>query len=340
MYSVVVAEDEHWIRRGIVEMVNRTGGIFQVAGEAENGDEAWRLIRERCPSMLITDIEMPQKDGLSLVKNIDDAKLPVVSIIVSGYDRFEYAQQGARYGISEYLLKPVMQESLLEALERSVYRLELLHPVHEQMALIRSFLDNLTGMDVYQVHKELALLMQAILKTPRIHRGSKLALLRIFAGRWRALMESYFDGYAQPPASPGEETEETLAQQLRQLAEDWSRYTRKQDQSRSFRLVIKQACELAQQAYMKEISLADAAGHTGLSVSHFSALFKQHTGDSYVSYVNRIRIDKAKQLLLEPDLKIYQVAEIVGFVSVPYFTRIFKAVAGQSPNAYRKGLGI
>ncbi|MNC56738.1 HTH-type transcriptional regulator YesS [compost metagenome] len=124
------------------------------------------------------------------------------------------------------------------------------------------------------------------------------------------------------------------------MAEDWSRYTRKQDHSGSFRLVIRQACEQAKQAYMKEISLADAAGHAGLSVSHFSALFKQHTGDSYVSYVNRVRIDKAKQLLLEPDLKIYQVAEMVGFVSVPYFTRIFKAIAGQSPNAYRKELGI
>lgn len=338
MYHVVIAEDEHWIRRGLAEMVNRTDGRFKVVGEAGDGREAWTLIQERSPSLLITDIEMPRKDGLSLIKDIDEARVPVVSIVVSGYDNFDYARQGVRYGVSEYLLKPVREETLLEALERSVYRLELLHPVHEQQMMIQSFLEHLSAMDNHRILKEQSHLVQAIAKNSHIHPGSKLGLLRIFAGRWENLLEADFPDYARLPETDG--TEEALRQRLQRLGEEWARRNGNQMEKRSFRLVIRQACEHAEKHYMQELTLAAASRQAGLSASHFSALFKQHTGDSYVNYINRLRIDKAKQLLLEPDLKIYQVAEMVGFSSIPYFTRLFKTVAGMSPNEYRKGMGI
>jgi two-component system response regulator YesN len=77
-----------------------------------------------------------------------------------------------------------------------------------------------------------------------------------------------------------------------------------------------------------------------MSVSHFSALFKRSTGVTYLNYVNNKRIEKAKELLLVPELKIYEVADKVGFASLPHFNRIFKQEAGVTPLEYRKRLGI
>ncbi len=338
MYHVLVAEDEFWIRSGIVEMVDRIGGGFKVVGEAETGVEAWNLIQELCPTVLITDIMMPQMDGLSLIKQIEEIKFPIVSILISGYDNFAYAQQGIRYGVSEYLLKPVQEEMLKEALERSIHRLEMLHPVHDQLMQIQAFIDKMQSMDALQINSEQSQLIQSIIKNRHSHTSSKLGLLRILAGKISDLLEYSYHDFRKIAVDGG--SEESLMRYIGQLIELWCQYSKNQDNRRSFRLVIKQACDYAEKNYMQEISLSHIAEYVGLSVSHFSALFKQHTGDSFVNYLNGIRIDKAKKLLLEPDLKIYQVADMVGFSSLPYFNRVFKNIIGMSPNEYRKGMGI
>ncbi|WP_372630627.1 helix-turn-helix domain-containing protein [Cohnella sp.] len=338
MYHVLVAEDEHWVRSGIVEMIDRIGGGFKVVGEADNGAEAWNLIQELCPTVLITDIMMPKLDGLSLLKQIDEIKFPIISIIISGYDNFGYAQQGIRYGVSEYVLKPIRQETLKEALERSIYRLEMLSPVHEQLMAVQSFVNHLQDMDVDQIHSELSALMKSIAGNRKSHPSSKLGLLRILAGKLDVLLEYFYPSYEKIASADG--SEEELKQRIQKLTEQWCRLGRTANENKSVRLVMKKACDYAEKHYMQEISLSQIADYVGLSVSHFSALFKQSTDDSFVNYLNQIRIDKAKKLLLEPDLKIYQVAEIVGFSSVPYFNRVFKNITGWSPNEYRKGMGL
>ncbi|GJM76054.1 hypothetical protein HMSSN036_82700 [Paenibacillus macerans] len=98
--------------------------------------------------------------------------------------------------------------------------------------------------------------------------------------------------------------------------------------------------EYVQQNYAREITLGQIAEYTDLSVSRFCVLFKQHYGDSFINYLNKYRIEKAKQLLLEPDLKVYEVADMVGFSSLPYFNRLFKSLTDESPGEYRRSLGL
>lgn len=336
MYHILVAEDEHWIRSGIVEMIDRIGGGFKVTGEASNGIEAWNLIQELWPTVLITDIMMPKMDGLSVIRQIDEMQLPIISIILSGYDNFTHAQQGIRYGVSEYLLKPVKEDALKEALERSVSRLERLHPLHEQLMDIQDFLNRLPKMDAQQLMLEQAQLVKAIL-THRSHPGSKQGLLRIFSGKFNDLLEYENPGFQRIHLQDPDD--EAIRQHFQQLAELWCQSNTNRHDMPS-RLIVKKACDYVEKSYMNEISLSHIAEYTGLSVSHFCALFKQNVGDSFVNYMNRYRIDRAKQLLLEPDLKIYEVADLVGFSSLPYFNRVFKNVTRMSPNEFRKSMGI
>lgn len=91
-----------------------------------------------------------------------------------------------------------------------------------------------------------------------------------------------------------------------------------------------------EQNYQKKLSVSKIAGSVFLSESRLSHLFKKETGISLVGYLNRYRIDKAKELLWQSSLSINDIANEVGFQSLPHFNRIFKDFCKISPGNYRK----
>lgn len=88
--------------------------------------------------------------------------------------------------------------------------------------------------------------------------------------------------------------------------------------------------------YMRKISVEDVAAQVFLSASRFSHLFKKEAGSSFVQYLNKYRIEKAKELLLNTNMCMTDVSEAVGFVNHTHFNRIFKKLEGQSPAALKK----
>jgi len=88
--------------------------------------------------------------------------------------------------------------------------------------------------------------------------------------------------------------------------------------------------------HSKELSLSEVCKTLAVSKSYFSALFKQHTGMTFVEYVTGVRIKRAKELLLTSDLKSYEVADRVGFGDAHYFSLTFKKQVGASPTEYRE----
>ena len=72
-----------------------------------------------------------------------------------------------------------------------------------------------------------------------------------------------------------------------------------------------------------------------MSISYFSAQFKQHTGKTFVEYLTDVRLEQAKELLSFHDMKTYEIAESVGYSDPQYFSVIFKRHVGVSPKQYR-----
>lgn len=99
--------------------------------------------------------------------------------------------------------------------------------------------------------------------------------------------------------------------------------------------VIEKAVNYIEENYQKDISLDDIANHVALSKIYFCTYYKQHTGESFTSTLNRIRIEKAKKLLLQSDIKVSSLHELVGYKSLRYFYRVFKEHTGLTPNEYR-----
>jgi len=92
------------------------------------------------------------------------------------------------------------------------------------------------------------------------------------------------------------------------------------------------------QKFREELSLPDVARVVNMSANYFSEKFKQATGLNFVEYVARTRIEKARNLLLNPNMRISEVAFEVGFQSLSQFNRAFKKIVGQSPSHFRAGL--
>src|ERR1043166_3327099 len=102
--------------------------------------------------------------------------------------------------------------------------------------------------------------------------------------------------------------------------------------------VIARAKQFIQQNQSEQLSLAQVAKAVNTSTFHFCKLFKKATGLNFTDYVSRVRIEKAKNLLLNHNLRISEVAFEVGFQSLSNFNRGFKRIVGQSPSEYRAQL--
>jgi len=100
---------------------------------------------------------------------------------------------------------------------------------------------------------------------------------------------------------------------------------------------VERALHYIHENYNADLSLETVAAAVLVNPSHLSRTFKKETGDVVTDYINRIRIEKAKELLVFSDMLVYEVAEAVGFKDSAYFSLVFKKTTGASPKKYKSG---
>lgn len=103
--------------------------------------------------------------------------------------------------------------------------------------------------------------------------------------------------------------------------------------------VLYKAVDYIRRNYMKKLTLEEVARSVYLNPSYFSKIFKDEMGCSFVGYVNRIRVEKGKEMLLDLSVPLTDVSSTVGFDEQCYFTRVFKKMTGMTPGVYRKTRG-
>jgi AraC-like DNA-binding protein len=102
--------------------------------------------------------------------------------------------------------------------------------------------------------------------------------------------------------------------------------------------VITRAKEYIHEHQTEELSLGQVAKAVNTSTFYFCKMFKKITGINFTDYLSRVRIEKSKNLLLNPNLRVSEIAFEVGFQSLTHFNRVFKKILGQSPTEYRAQL--
>jgi len=99
--------------------------------------------------------------------------------------------------------------------------------------------------------------------------------------------------------------------------------------------VITKAKQFIEEHHTEDLSLGQVAQAVHTSVFYFCKLFKKTTGVNFTEFVSRTRVEKAKNLLLNPNLRVSEIAYEVGFQSLTHFNRVFKKAMGESPSEYR-----
>lgn len=203
-----------------------------------NMNEALIKYEDVKPTIIITDICMPEGSGLMLAEKIRKIDEHVIIFVLSGFDDFSYVRKAFLLGVDDYLLKPLSLSELDEKL-------------HTQM-------------------KEIL---------------------------------------PKKEAGPSDSKDKDLRHMVDQYINE--------NLSRS-------------------ISMQEAADKANLSYHYFSKIFKKYVGTSFTKYVNEIKMDVAKELIMDPTIRINEIAYKLGFKESNHFSRTFKKTYGIYPTAYRE----
>ena len=242
MLKVLIVEDEEMIRKGIVLTVDWAALDCVVVGEATNGVQGLEAARRLEPSLIITDLKMPQMDGIEMLTALRAEGCTAYVIILTAYDNFAYAQSALRLGAVDYLLKPFHDGDL----ENAVTRIQQ---------------------------------------------------------RRRPAAEATPIGAA-----------------------------RKGDKSK----YVLEAMDYISKHYNEpDISVGTVAQSLNISEGYLSHTFKKETDYTLLNYLTRYRIHKAMELLKDCRVKVYEVAEQVGYRDIAYISATFKKYAGISPSEYQ-----
>lgn len=118
MIKIMVVDDNALVRRAVCETIDWAAMGCEIEGSLTNGIEGLRYAKEHHPDIIITDIKMPGMDGLEMVKALKEEYDTFSSIVITGFDEFQYAQQALRLGAADILLKPIENKELVETVRR------------------------------------------------------------------------------------------------------------------------------------------------------------------------------------------------------------------------------
>lgn len=239
MYHILIVEDEYLLRSELAFCEDWASLGFSAPLLAEDGEQGLRLALEKKPDVILTDIRMPNLDGLGMIREIREKELKCLCIVLSGYDDFTYAVEALRYGVMDYLLKPLDEQRLHQALGKAVKLLD------ERQTT---------------------------------------------------------EGVEPTPVS---------------------------------NLYLQKAIEYMKEHYASDIRISDVAQALYISDAYLGRLFIREHHTKFTDYLNQLRIQKSLQLLRDPQLKLYQVAQMIGYRDQQYFSNVFKRMMSLTPFQYR-----
>lgn len=136
-FHILLVDDEYYLRQSLKRRIDELDNGFVVSKEAANGAEALEILRSENIQVVISDIRMPEMDGLELAQRIRELYPDIRVIILTGYADFAYAQEALRQGVADYLLKPVNSEDLESVLSRIRLQLEKIYRLPDDDSLSR-----------------------------------------------------------------------------------------------------------------------------------------------------------------------------------------------------------
>lgn len=361
MNRVLIVDDEPIIRLSLAKKVKECDETAIVAGTAADGQEALKWLGGHFADLCITDVKMPNMNGLELIRSIKTSYPWMHCIVVSSYDDFSYVKQSLELNVIDYILKPVDTTELRRVLKKAMAEMSrnrkdaaarlLLNklPHHRDMLerwlkaaetllvekiplLIVDTLDMLESWVQRQYHllpelatQWLGVVYETLLKECRYEPAALPAEIRAtFEMLTHAQLRTYFRVCAVHDLERG------ACQLIARMQEE---------RNRKGSRIVAQVKEYVEKHYAGRITLQDVADALGISRTYLASLFKQETGMTFLNYLVSVRMEKARELLLNTPMKVYEITSSVGYENSIHFAKLFKEYFGLNPMEYKKRMG-
>lgn len=398
MWRLVVADDEPKIRRGIENVLNWKEFNIEIVGEAEDGEIALEVIKEKKPDIIFLDINMPFLNGLNLLQKLKDIHNNSIVIIISGYDDFSYAQKALQFNVFDYILKPVNKKKMEEIIVKAVDKLNEIKKENNHLEWINKQINeniNVLKKNFFSEWLNNKLSDEEVLKEMeffniKFEESIGIIVVRlidklnieIVDKKWNAellefavenLLEEKFKQLNIKFIFNDDKKNIVLISTIDEMI-DWITITDKLDMEiqkyLKCNVIVEQAnvsngilniknaylkiinsveekkkCShmvlltikyIEENYYLNDLNISNISDKLEVTSSYLSKLLKKETGLSFIDYLTNIRIKKAMYIMEDPTIKIYDVAELVGYSNQHYFCRAFKKVVGVSPTEYKR----
>jgi len=366
MIGLVIADDEQIIRQGLAGMPWNDIDV-EIRGIASNGVEALELLRKTDSKIILTDIRMPDLDGIDLIHIIKDELPDIKAILLTGHQEFEYAYSAIKYGAFEFILKPTDPDEILEIICRAKKEIECQNKSTfifdnkntnqgDSVAVNLSVHGNLPSESINEIidnvkvrnYHKVEVLTREVLTCLSNHPDADELLLKdvcieIITSAFRLLVEKGAEKFGIQDRLIFYSNINTC-KDFEELIQYTNILLEKIIDSLNFKddLIINKTVDeclsYIEQYYMNEITLVSLARYIHRNPIYLSRLIKKVQGKNFSDILTFVRMNKASELLRNQDLKSYEVSDKVGIRDSRYFSQVFKKHFGVTPTGYRNNI--
>lgn len=358
MIRVLVVDDAPIIRESLSIAVAEFSDMMVVSGTAGNGEQALDWLGSHFADLCITDIRMPVMDGLELIAQINERYPWMKCMVISSYDDFQYAKNSMQLNALDYILKPVDEELLNEALQRATTCLHeertrdaaelLLKKLPQNRDMVHRWLDQIRTLNA----ATMPVLIVDTLEVLEKWVNDNYYLLNPLANLW---LESIIEELSSEKFSLALEEGKDLGLgeailpletirsyyrlcAVRRLEEGANRVMDTMRGARDQPTVkaIGQIKAYIADHYSEQINLQELADIVAMNKSYMCTLFKQETEMTIWTYIVVQRMKTARDRLMQTKDRVYEIANHVGYEDVNYFSQLFKKHFGKTPNEYKR----
>ncbi|MBW7452544.1 response regulator [Paenibacillus sepulcri] len=334
MHRLLVVDDEWLIRTGIVRMVERLSPEWLVE-QAANGIEAIERIKQASFDLIFCDIKMPGLDGIETLDELTRKGYRIPVVFLTGYDEFALMQSALRLRAYDYLLKPIHDKDILAvftSFKKDFLSINMRSDI--QHANLQQFeFQLLNALDSFDADRVFGAIEvgQALLSDRMTITEYVDEILRItnhFFSKYR------IQGFDKD--LPITSNDLSNLSHIRHAIQIRFSYIKQiEGNEKGDHKIIKLVKEFINTHLQKQLTLAEVADYVHFNPTYFSEYFKEKSGETFIQYVTRIKIEKAKTMLMDPTIKINDISEYLGYKDPRSFSKMFKSFLGMTPTEYR-----
>jgi len=375
VYKAFIVDDEPSVLEGLKVMIPWNELDLELCGESSDVRDALLQIKVLRPHLIITDIRMPQKNGLELINEVRKMDITTEFVILSGYSEFAYAQEAIRNQVSYYLLKPIDKDEIISVLlkikdkldstfltgygftqsdiEEIKMRIQSSHYTNNSMAkeesgglLWKPFRDSFdeeltTALRLMNCRDAQRLIdeMFSYLKSANI--CASHARIMINSCIYHILHIAFERNIKLNTILPPERNGKWDLDGMKKYITDILTKTINlmlEDRKKISRSHLHEVKAYIEKNYNKKLSVSFLSRLVFMDAGYLGDAFRNQFGLSISEYQHRLRIKKAAELIRATDMKLNDISAAVGYNNYNNFFLHFERITGKKPTEYRTSL--